>query len=60
MERICNVAIRNLQSMELMHVRNTLDFLQRVLNVFVPKSGCVKMIIPFLEYLMMVSLYGRR
>lgn len=46
--------------MELMHVRNTLDFLQRVLNVFVPKSGCVVMIMPFLEYLMMVSLYGRR
>ena len=58
MQRICTVTIKNLQSMELMHVRNSLDFLQRVMNVFVPKSGCVEMIMPFLEYLMMVGSYG--
>ena len=44
----------------MVQVRNTLDFLQRVMNVFLPKSGCAEMILPFLEYLMMVSVYGEK
>ena len=58
MKRLSMVVIENLQSKEMVEVRNTLDFLQRVMSLFVPKSGCAEMILPFLEYLMMVCLCG--
>lgn len=48
----------DLQSTDLLHVRNALDFLQRMSSVYPKRSDNADALYPFLENLMLVSEMG--
>lgn len=56
MKLITVMIVSDLQSADLLHVRNALDFLQRVNSVYPKHSDNADALYPFLENLMLVSL----
>ena len=54
MKLITVIIVSDLQSADLLHVRNALDFLQRMSNVYPKHSDNADALYPFLENLMLV------
>lgn len=58
MKLISVIIVSDLQAKDLLHVRNALNFLQRVKNVYPQKSGYGDALLPFLENLNLVRTRG--
>ena len=55
MKLITVIIVSDLQSTDFLHVRNALDFLQRMSSVYPKRSDNADALYPFLENLMLVS-----
>ena len=56
MKLITEIIVSNLQSSDLLHVRNALDFLQRMNDVYPQNSRDARELYPYLENLMFVRV----
>lgn len=54
MKLISVIIVADLQSKDILHVRNALNFLQRMKGVYPQKSGYGEALLPYLENLMLV------